>query len=169
MKLVLLASVAFLAAPAISQTNTADQMVITAPSRPTVVQWTQKIERQLDRHLAYPRTFRALDALEGTVAVRFSCGADGKPASIVLFQGSGDRLIDRAAMRAIAHIETLHPMPARLARDSTFQANIIFAADEESLVRQQDVLQRKEAQRVAREGKRGQSVVVLDFSRRAAG
>ena len=72
-------------------------------------------------------------------------------------------------MRAIAHIETLHPMPARLARDSTFQANIIFAADEQSLVRQQDVLQRKEAQRVAREGKRGQSVVVLDFSRRATG
>ncbi len=66
-------------------------------------------------------------------------------------------------------MDTLHPMPATMRHNSTFQANIIFAADEQSLARQQFVLRRNEAQRVAREGDRGRSLVVLNFSRRAAG
>lgn len=169
MKLVLLASIAFLAAPAISQTDTANQLVITAPSRPTVAVWSQQIARQLDRHLVYPRAIGRADYPEGTVSVRFSCGDDGKPASIAVLRGSHNRLIDSAAVRAIAQMDTLHPMPATMRHNSTFQANIIFAADEQSLARQQFVLRRNEAQRVAREGDRGRSLVVLNFSRRAAG
>ena len=169
MKLVLVASVAFLAAPALSQTDTANQMVITAPSKPSVVQWAQKIAQQLDRHLVYPRAIGRSDYPEGTVSVRFSCGDDGKPASVVVFRGSGNRLIDRAAVRAIAQMDTLHPMPAVIRHNSTFQANIILAADEQSLARQQGVLRRHETQRLAREGDRGHSLVVLEISRRTAG
>ena len=169
MKLVLLASVAFLAAPAISQNNTADQMVITAPSKPTVAVWSHLIAQQLDRHLVYPRAFGSADYPEGTVSVRFSCGDDGKPASVVVFRGSGNRSIDRAAVRAIAQMDTLHPMPATIRHNSTFQANIILASDEQSLARQQAMLRHNETQRVARGGDRGHSIVVLDFSRRAAG
>lgn len=169
MKLVLLASVAFLAAPALSQPDTANQMVITAPSKPSVVQWTQKIAQQLDRRLVYPRAIGRSDYPEGTVSVRFSCGDDGKPASVVVFRGSGNRLIDRAAVRAIAKMDTLHPMPAAIRHNSTFQANIILAADEQSLARQETVLRRNETQRVAREGNRGQTLVVLEINRRAKG
>ena len=169
MKLVLLASVALLATPAISQTDNGRSMVVTGASVPNVRVWSQNIARQLDRHLVYPRAFGGADYPEGTVSVRFSCGDDGKPASVVLFRGSGNRLIDRAAVRAIARIETLHPMPAALRHDSTFQANIILAADEQSLARQQAVLRHNETLRIAREGDRGHAIVVLEISRRAAG
>ena len=169
MKLVLLASVAFLATPAISQADTANQMVITAPSKPTVAVWSQQIAQQLDRRLVYPRAIGHADHPEGTVSVRFSCGDDGKPASVVVFRSSGNRLIDRAAVRAIAQMDTLHPMPAAIRHNSTFQANIILAADEQSLARQRGMLRRNETQRVARAGDRGHSIVVLEISRRAAG
>ena len=169
MKLFLLASVACLAAPALSQTEPGDQVVITAPNRPSVAMWSHLIAQQLDRHLVYPRAYGGADYPEGTVAVRFSCGDDGKPASVVVFRGSGNRLIDRAAVRAIAQMESLHPMPATIRHNSTFQANIILASDEQSLARQQGVLRRTETQRVAREGDRGHAIVVLEINRRAKG
>ena len=169
MKLVLLASVALLATPAISQTDNGHSMVVTGASVPNVRVWSQNIAQQLDRHLVYPRAFGSADYPEGTVSVRFSCGDDGKPASVVLIKGSGNRLIDRAAVRAITRIETLHPLPAALLHGSTIQANIILAADEQSLARQQAVLRHNETLRIAREGDRGHSIVVLEISRRAAG
>ena len=169
MKLVLLATVAFLATPALSQPDSTHPILITAPSRPTVAVWSQKIVQQLDRHLVYPRAIGSADYPEGTVSVRFSCGDDGKPASVVLFRGSGNRLIDRAAVRAIAQIDTLHPMPVAIGHDSTFQANIILAADEQSMARQQAALRRHEAQRIAQHTDRGHAVVVLEISRRAEG
>lgn len=169
MKLVLLASVAFLATPALSQDDNTQPTVITAPSRPTVTTWSQNVAKQLDRHLVYPRAFGRSDYPEGTVSVRFSRGDDGKPASVEVLRSSGNRLIDRAALRAIAQIETLHPMPFAIRNDSTFQANIILAADEQSLARQQAVLRRHETKRIAREGDRGHAIVVLEISRRAAG
>lgn len=169
MKLVLLATVAFLATPALSQPDSKPPILITGPSRPTVAVWSQKIVQQLDRHLVYPRAFGSADYPEGTVSVRFSCGDDGKPAAVVLFRGSGNRLIDRAAVRAIAQIETLHPMPLAIGHDSTFQANIILAADEQSMARQQAALRRHEAQRIAQHTDRNHAVVVLEISRRAEG
>ena len=169
MRLVLLASIAFLATPALSQNDDANPMVITAPSRPTVAVWSQKITTQLTRHLASPRGYGPSDYAEGTVSVRFSCGEDGKPASIALFRSSGDRVIDFAAMRAIRHLTTLHPMPSAIRQDVKVQANIIFAANEDSLARQQVVLRRNEAQRIAHDTDHGHAVVVLEIGRRAAG
>ena len=169
MKLVLLASVAFLATPAQSQNDDANPMVITAMSRPTVAVWSQKIAHQLDRHLANPRGLGGLDYPDGTVSVRFSCGDDGKPASVALFRSSGDRVADGAALRAIARLSTLHPMPAAIRHNVTIQANIIFAADEESLARQQVLLRRNESQRIAHDPDRALAVIVLEIGRRAKG
>lgn len=169
MKLILLASAVFLATPAISQNDNADPMVVTAPSRPTVAAWSQTITQQLDRHLVYPQTFGRSAYPEGTVSIRFTCGDDGKPASVTLFRGSGSRQIDRAALRAIAKMKTLHPMPLAIRDDSTFQANIIFAIDEQSLARQREVLRRNETQRIAHDTNRSQAVVVLEIGHRAEG
>lgn len=169
MKLVLMATVALLATPALSQPDSAHPILIVAPNGPTVAAWSQKIAQQLDRHLVYPQAFAKADYPEGTVSVRFSCGNDGKPASVMLYRGSGNRLIDRAAVRAIAQIRTLHPMPRAIGHDSIFQANIILAADEQSMDRQQAALRRHEAQRIAQHTDRGHAVVVLEISRRAEG
>ena len=167
MKLVLLASVALLATPAISQIDNAKPLVIIAPSRPTVAVWSQKIAQQLDRHLVYPRAFGNADYPEGTVSVRFSCGNDGRPASVVLFRGSGNPWIDRAAVRAIRQMETLHPMPLAIRHDSTIQANIILAADEQSIARQRKALRHNESLRIAHDTDRAHAVVVLEISRRS--
>ena len=169
MKLALVATVALLATPALSQPDSAHPILIVAPNGPTVTAWSQKIAQQLDRHLEYPQAIGRADYPEGTVSVRFSCGDDGKPASVMLFRGSGNRWIDRAAVRAIAQIDTLHPMPVAIGHDSTFQANIILAADEQSMARQLAALRRHEAQRIAQHTDRGHTVVVLEISRRAEG
>lgn len=168
MKLFLLAAAACLATPAFSQSDNQVPMVITAASRPTVTQWSQKLERQLDQHLQYPQTFRPSDDAEGTVSVRFVCDGDGKPTAVALFRSSGNRRIDLAAMRAVALMDTLHPMPTRISHDARFQANIIFAADQPSLDRQQKALRQNEALRIARDNARERTIVVLDFSRRTA-
>lgn len=165
MKLIILAPLALLAAPALSQPANDNLMVITAASRPTITQWSQKIERDLSRHLVSPRSFTPWNIAEGTVLVRFVCGVDGKPASVALYRGSGSRQVDQAALRAVSHMATMHPMPARVSHDATFQANIIFAVDQASLERQQTTLRRDEALRMARESDRGRAIVVLDSSR----
>ena len=164
MKLVLLASLAFLATPALSQNDDANPMVITAASRPTVAVWSQKITQRLNNTLKSSVSWRDWNFPEGTVSVRFSCGDDGKPTSVALFRRSGEREVDSAALRAVSHLNALHPMPSAIGHDVTIQANIIFAADNESLARQQAVLRRNEAQRIAHEAGRGHAVVVIELS-----
>ena len=174
MKRVLLAAVAVcLAAPAWSQSDNSDPtnpvpMVITAANRPTVAQWSQKLGRQLDRRLVYPQTSPPWEIAEGTVLVRFACGDDGKPAAVKLFRCSGNRKIDQAALNAVSRMNTMHPMPARIAHNVGFQANIIFAVDQESLDRQSNALRRDEALRLASNPDRERAIVVLDTTRRTA-
>ena len=177
-RILLTAAAVCLAAPAWSQSDNSVPlapepsapvtMVITAANRPTTAQWSHKLGQELDRRIVYPQSSLPWQTAEGTVLVRFACGDDGKPASVALFRSSGNRLIDRAALNAVTRMATMHPMPARIAHDAGFQANIIFAVDQQSLDRQATALRRDEALRIARNPDRERAIVVLDTSRRTA-
>ena len=52
---------------------------------------------------------------------------------------------------------------------SQHQWDLVLAADEQSMARQQAALRRHEAQRIAQHTDRGHAVVVLEISRRAEG
>ena len=48
----------------------------------------------------------------GVATVRFSVGADGRPADVAIIEGSGNRTIDRAALRTIATLDLPAGAPA---------------------------------------------------------
>lgn len=172
MKLILLAAVAaILAVPAGSQSRRADgnePIIVQSPVQPTVSQWAATVGQKLDRILRRPTIYYG-DYPEGTVSVRFICGNDGRPAAVALYEGSGSYALDRIAVRAVSRIRTLHPLPAKAASNQAVRANIIFAASETSLVRQQEKLRVKEAMRVARDRDRGEQFVVIEIGPRTAG
>lgn len=171
MKLVLLAATAatYLAAPAILKSEPLDPIVIQGPVHGGLVQWKESVSQELNRNLSYPRTYPGWDIPEGTVAVRFDCGADGKPTAVAISRSSGDRMLDRAVMRAVARIDTLHPLPAQVRNGASIRANVIFASDQASLARQEAALRKDEARLAERERKEGRQVVVLATSHRTAG
>lgn len=171
MKLVLLAAVAVgcIAVPAGSQAQNAAPIVIKAPVQPGLTQWVRSVGTELDRHLVYPAAYPGWDYPEGTVSVGFSCSPDGKPASVALVRSSGNRLLDQAVMTAVERMNTLHPLPAQVNGGTPIRANIIFAADEQSLARQQSRLRREEARLAASERHSGRQVVVLELNHRPAG
>lgn len=171
MKLVLLAAIAAssLATSAGSQTERNAPIVIKAPVQPEFGHWVQAVSNELDRHLVYPAAYPGWDYPEGTVAIGFSCTENGKPGAIALVRSSGNQLLDRAVMNAVARIKTLHPLPSQVALGTPIRANVIFAADQGSLARQQSALRREEARLAANERKTGRRVVVLELSHRPAG
>lgn len=171
MKLVLLAAVAAssMAAPAASQVDRNEPIVIRAQAPAGLVQWRQTVGRELDRNLTYPRTYPGWEFPEGAVSVHFTCGEDGKPSAIALTRSSGNRALDRAVIHAVERINTLHPMPAEVRNGAAIRANVIFAADNASLVRQEAKLGKEEARLAERERKEGKQVVVLTTNHRTAG
>jgi TonB family protein len=63
----------------------------------------------------------------GIVAVKFGCSESGAPSSVQLYKTSGNRRLDRAAMRAVSKIATLHPLPARLRHEQQYIVRVLFA------------------------------------------
>lgn len=171
MKYVLLAAFAAvsLAGSASSQDKDADQIVIQASIAPSMAEWRQTVGQKLSNAMAFPWTYPALNFPEGTVSVHFTPGADGRPVSAGLVSSSGNGSLDRAALRAVSAIKTLHPLPAHFGNGVPIRANFIFASDEASLRRQQAVLNRREAQLAERERSEGTQVVVLDLTTRTQG
>jgi TonB family protein len=99
----------------------------------TVGQWSQRVGRSLGNELAYPQSAGRDENPEGLAKVTFRCSDSGKPGDIAVMSSSGSRDLDRAAMRAVKRIPTLHPLPDGIGHDRPFQAWIAFALDPDSL------------------------------------
>lgn len=119
-------------------------IVVTSP-RDAVTQWAAAVSRDLDRSLKYPRFLGREQHATGVVSVRFNCSDGGRADNVVVTRRSGSLALDRAAIRAISQITSLHPIPGELASNQLVQANIYFAADESELHQQQAKLHRERA------------------------
>jgi len=113
----------------------------------TVPEWSQRIGHSLENRLIYPRPLGREDFSQGLVKVSFRCSEDGRPDGVALLSSSGAHELDRAAMRAVRGIKTLHPLPEGIGHDRRFEAWVAFAPDQEALQQMTNKLQ-SEAQRV---------------------
>ena len=86
-----------------------------------------RVSRDLDRNLLRAEGFRRQPTGEGLAMVRFYRGADGLPADVTLYRGSGRRDVDRIALRAVSRLGRAVPLPDAGGDGQIFQANIILA------------------------------------------
>ena len=113
-------------------------IVVTGPEV-SLNAWSGRVVRALDRNLYYPIPIRG-EPNEGVASVKFLCSEDGTPSQVVIVKSSGSRDLDASAMRAVARIATLHPLPNGITHDQPFQANIIYATSQKKLDRQMAAL-----------------------------
>jgi len=72
--------------------------------------WEQKLRHRVSALHVYP--LGADKGAMGDVLVGFRIGRDGKPADIVIRQSSGRAIFDTAAVRLVAGLGKLGPVPA---------------------------------------------------------
>lgn len=146
-----------------------DQLPILIESnRGAVAQWVAGVSRDLENQLHYPRALLGRAPPEGIVSVRFNCAEDGRPVEIVLIRHSGANLLDDSALRAVARLKALHPLPAGLVVGQRVQANIFFAKSEYTLERQYERL-RRETQKNLAAGKADNNLLAINLRLPAQG
>lgn len=153
-------------APALARDRGQD---VTITARPlTVVEWSRGVGKQIDRNLRYPTSMVGRQADEGIVSVRFVCGEAGSPANLVIDRSSGSRALDRAAMRAIAQLNGLAPLPQSVGQNQRVIAMVMFAASQEEHDRQVVKVKDYVRQQIAL-GKRDPTQVAMIIGASAAG
>lgn len=98
-------------------------------------QWNGRVAQSLDEHLSYPVPVGRADLPEGAVRVSFHCSDSGMPAGASIVQSSHSSDLDRAALYAVEHISTLHPLPEGIGHDRSMEAWVFFASDETAINR----------------------------------
>lgn len=163
----LLALAPLLAAPALAGGHgqqPAPSSITVEAGQETVAQWSARVGQSLNAELVYPQPMGTSNYDEGLVKVGFRCAEDGRPGEVALVKSSGSHDLDRAAMRAVQRIQTLHPLPDGITRDRAMQAWIAFAPDEESLKQITRASHREAQMANARIEKARQSQQVADAS-----
>jgi len=117
----------------------------TAEEHVTLAQWSSRVTRALEHGLSYPPGLLGKASNEGVVTVKFNCSDSGSPAAVALEKSSGSRDLDTAALRAVSHIATLHPLPDGVVHGQKFQALVLFATSEDS----KDAIMKKISKEVA--------------------
>ena len=144
------------------------QPILVESNREAVTHWATGISRDLEEQVRAPRAMTGWQKTTGIVSVRFQCGEDGKPSDVVLSRQSGVGRLDRSALRAVAALRSLHPLPVGMRTGQKVQANIFFSDDEYMFKRQLKQLSRESSAELAA-GKRDPQVLALNFGLRAPG
>lgn len=90
------------------------------------IQWSSELSRSLDRELLRIRPSARTGMPDALVQVRFEV-QDGKAVNARMFRRSGDRWLDRQAMRSIQRLDNIPDVPSDAGNSRTVQANIITA------------------------------------------
>jgi TonB family protein len=141
-------------------------VVVAAPI--TFARWSGNVTRRIENNLTYPTVFGKLDPT-GIVSVAFSCSEEGLPTTVSLYRTSGNRGLDRAAMRAVRQIKTLHPMPKAFRSNQKFVANILFATSQDNFDKQVRLLRSDASRRNAGHTGDGQLITLNIGSRPQTG
>ena len=126
---------ALLAVPVIARTAES------APGAPlTLVVWSQRIGQELDRRMYFPSIPLGREKPSGVVRVKFACSESGRPDQVSVYQSSGNRWLDKAALDAVRKVATLHPLPDGMSHQQRYVATLLFAQSPEDYDRQIGVL-----------------------------
>ncbi|MFC4295715.1 energy transducer TonB [Novosphingobium tardum] len=133
----LTALVALCAIPAVCVPSAAKEVhpVIVTGHMNSIAQWSNGMTDKINRNLDFPYEASERTA-DGIVSVAFRCSDEGLPAALKVVRKSGDSRLDRAALRAISRVSTMHPLPVGVGPGQKFQANIIFASSQGEYDRQ---------------------------------
>ncbi len=105
-----------------AQTSPAEQV--------TLVQWGERVGKELNQRIRYPTMIGGIPFATGVVRVKFNCSENGRPNNVAVIKGSGSRALDKAAVEAVQHVATLHPLPDGMGHDQPYQAVILFETDQ---------------------------------------
>lgn len=144
------------------------QPIVVESKRDAVTHWAAGISRDLKKQLRAHHAVADWEPATGIVSVRFKRGEDGKPSDVVLSRRSGVGRLDRSALRAVAAINSLDPLPLGLSTGQKIQANIFFTDDEDMFKRQIEQLRRETSANLAA-GKGDPEVLALNFGLRVPG
>lgn len=101
----------------------------TPAEKVSLQQWSQRVEKALDQQIRYPTLMGGQPFATGLVRVKFNCSENGSPDKVSLAKSSGSGALDRAAIRAVKRIVTLHPLPDGMKHDQQYQAVLLFEND----------------------------------------
>ena len=120
---------AALAAAGILAPCAVQAQAMTHAEQVTFEQWRNRVQQELGKHLQYPHPVLDQSLATGVVRVKFNCSESGRPDQVTLSKSSGSRALDRAALRAVSQIATLHPLPQSFAHGQAYQAMIMFDSE----------------------------------------
>lgn len=119
--------------------------ILVQPERSTFVSnLGQELSRELDR-IPYPDGNRH----SGVVKVRFVANHRGGVDQVSLFDESGSRAMDRAAMRAVNRLDHLGSLPSAYGDQQAVLLSIIFATSEREAERLAERVDRENAALIA--------------------
>jgi TonB family protein len=93
-------------------------------------EWINRVQNLLVRNLQHSQGISPYSSGTGVVRIKFNCSDSGKPDKVTLKKSSGDLMLDRAALRAMSRVATLHPLPTGFNHGQRFEAEVVFASDE---------------------------------------
>lgn len=131
MKVLVLAAVAAAIsapAPVAAKQNNNLIAIVAAPS---VEEWSETVSARLLRNAQQVPSNR-----RGVALVRFRCSDEGRPTAVEMYQGSGNRRLDRLAMQAVTNLRGMHPLPAGIGKEQVYEAAIIVAPTQYQLDRE---------------------------------
>lgn len=135
-----------------------EQEDILVTSSAAMEEWTAGVTRDLDRKLLHAERFRERAVSSGIVQLRFTLDQDGSPTAVKTYYSSANTGAVRTAHSAVKRLRDLDQAPVANASGATFQANIIFADNEEEKARFAKKLEKMERTRLA---SAGQSTMVI--------
>jgi protein TonB len=102
-----------------------------APAFVSFSEWSGRVQGLLDQNISYPqRAGPVTTPGTGVVRIKFNCSESGKPDKVSLMKSSGDWALDKAAIRAMSRVATLHPLPTGFNHGQRFEALVVFADNE---------------------------------------
>lgn len=138
-----------------------DTLSVIAP--PSVQNWSENVFQQFERKVRYPAPMGTMPASEGIVAVKFNCSEDGVPSQVQLYKTSGHGDLDRATVRAVERIATLHPLPRGVGHDQQYIVRVLFANSEGYAQRNMTRLREDAARSNAWVGRSGATTAMLEL------
>lgn len=102
------------------------EIVVTgSPREVALADWSQRVRQDLENHMRPPnRLGAAFD--EGVVAVGFRCTESGRPDGVAIVQSSGSNALDRAALRSVSRLTSLHPTVEGMRPDQKVVAQLLY-------------------------------------------
>lgn len=138
-----------------------DTLSVIAP--PSVKVWSENVFRQFESKVVYPTPLGTFPASEGIVAVKFNCSEDGAPADVQLYRTSGHSDLDRATIRAVQRISTLHPLPRGVTHEQKYIVRVLYANSEDYARRNMSRMREDAARSNAWVGRSGSTTAMLEI------